>query len=187
MTNRNSAALAAKSTTAPAWYSSHKAKAIPNSILRFSPNSRAPVPGPDLIHCGLICIEAHQVGCLATHSPAGIISVDRLGFPYRGPQLLVGRAHLASGPTQGILSEGPLSQLQPSQSLQHRWHLPYRNPDLVVEGVSCRHPPLPHSVGGGPVLVGGPIRVLSSDFAAPGRAPADPHPVLSYSGPGQGW
>src|ERR671919_1126391 len=102
------------------------------------------VPGPYLIDRDLISIESHQVGVLPVHPPASIISVDRWGFPYRTAQLLVGNAYLASGWAQGILGDGSLSQLQPSQSLQHPWHFPYWNSYLVVQSVGRRHPPLPH-------------------------------------------
>ena len=116
-------------------------------------------------------IEGHQVSILATYPPASVVGVHCRGIPYLLPQTLVGSTHLASGAAQDILSDGT-----------HPWHFPYRNPELIVESVGRRHPPLSHSMGGGPVLVGSQIRVLSSDGAATGRAPADPHPVLGTLG-----
>ena len=74
------------------------------------------VPGPNLIHYGLIGIEGHQVDILPTYPLAGVVSVHDWGIPYLSPQILVGSAHFVFGPTQGILSDRPLSQPQPSQS-----------------------------------------------------------------------
>src|ERR671918_1446445 len=64
-----------------------------------------------------------------------VVSVHRWGIPYLSPQTLVGSVHFAAGPTQGILGDGSLSQFQPSQGFQYRWHFSYRNPGLVVEGM----------------------------------------------------
>jgi hypothetical protein len=55
-----------------------------------------------------------------------------------------------------------------------------------MEGMGRRHPALPYPMSGGPLLLGGQIRVLSSDFAATSGAPANPHPVPSYFRSGQG-
>ena len=49
------------------------------------------------------------------------------------------------------------------------------------------HDALAYPVSRSPVLDQSQIRVLSSDFTAPGRALADPHPVLGNLGLGQGW
>src|SRR5918996_496300 len=124
------------------------------------------VPGPYLIDRDLISIESHQVGVLPVHPPASIISVNRRRFPYRTAQLLVGNAYLASGAAQGILGDGPLSQLQPSQSLQHPWHFPHWNPELVVEGMGSGHDPLAYPGSSGSILVRGQIRGFSSSFGA---------------------
>jgi hypothetical protein len=145
------------------------------------------VPGPDLIDRGLVGVEGHQVGVLPAHPPAGIISVDRWGFPYRAAQLLVGRAHLASGPAQRILSDGSLSQFQSNQSLQHPWHFSYRNPHLVVEGMGGGHDSLAYPVGSGPVLVWRQVRVLTTNPPATAEATADPHSVLGHPRAWHGW
>ena len=72
--------------------------------------------GPDLIDGRRIGLERHQVGGLAPDPPAGVIGVHHRGLRDRRPQLRVGRAHRACGAPQGILGEGPLRQLHPSQA-----------------------------------------------------------------------
>src|ERR671919_1506246 len=73
-----------------------------------------PVSEAHLVDGRLVGVKGHQVSLLSTHLPASIVSVDRRSIPDPSPQLLVLLAYLASGPAQGILSDGPLSQLQPS-------------------------------------------------------------------------
>ena len=143
------------------------------------------MPGPDLIDRGLVGVEGHQVGVFPTYFPTSIVGVDCWGVLDGGAQLLVGGAHWARGLAQGILGDGSLGQLEPSQSFQHRRYFAHWDADLVVQGVGRHHRALSHPVGGGAVLVGCQIEVLSSDFAAAPSAPADPHSVLSYFGLGQ--
>jgi hypothetical protein len=151
------------------------------------------VPGPDLIDRDFIGIESHQVSILPAHPPASIVGVDRRRFPNRAAQLLVGRAYSAFGSAQGIpsassgqaLGDGSLSQLQPRQSLQHRWHFSYRNPNLIVEGMDGGHDSLAYSVGSGPILVRSQVRMLAPHPLATPEATADPHSVLGHLGAGQ--
>src|SRR5512135_2010523 len=119
----------------------------------------------------------HPVSSVQTTSAVGNLIAQHLILP----------TDRTGDAPQGILRDRRLGQADAGVQSEDGGDLAHRNTEPVMGGVRRGHDPRPHPVGGGPVLIGGEVRVRRPHGDVTGRAAVDPDAIGLHDRPGLRW